>query len=122
MQADFLSLSCSSFLNNLHLFYYLAVTIRRSPERDHTNEDEMEDLELPLFEFDTIAEATDNFSSSNKLGQGGFGPVYKVSILYGFFFFGINKFLSPLGLEPGTITNLLIPLSLEQSMLDGFSC
>lgn len=55
-----------------------------NPERDHTNESEKEDLELPLFDFDTIAEATDNFSRSNKLGQGGFGPVYKVSILYGY--------------------------------------
>ncbi|XP_034678683.1 G-type lectin S-receptor-like serine/threonine-protein kinase At4g27290 [Vitis riparia] len=53
------------------------VTMGHNPERDHTNESEKEDLELPLFDFDTIAEATDNFSRSNKLGQGGFGPVYK---------------------------------------------
>ncbi|KAG2332697.1 hypothetical protein Bca52824_003877 [Brassica carinata] len=36
--------------------------------------------ELPLFEFQVLAAATDNFSLSNKLGQGGFGPVYKVSV------------------------------------------
>ncbi|KAL2327850.1 hypothetical protein Fmac_021277 [Flemingia macrophylla] len=36
-----------------------------------------EDLELPLFDFDIIACATNDFSSDNKLGQGGFGPVYK---------------------------------------------
>ncbi|KAI8548189.1 hypothetical protein RHMOL_Rhmol07G0253400 [Rhododendron molle] len=36
-----------------------------------TNED------LPLFDFNTIVAATDNFSLENKLGQGGFGPVYK---------------------------------------------
>ncbi|TMW91594.1 hypothetical protein EJD97_014136 [Solanum chilense] len=29
------------------------------------------------YDFSTIREATDNFSSDNKLGQGGFGPVYK---------------------------------------------
>ncbi|CAK8541408.1 unnamed protein product [Lathyrus sativus] len=35
--------------------------------------------ELLLFNFGKIATATtDNFHSSNKLGQGGFGPVYKV--------------------------------------------
>ncbi|KAH9803146.1 Receptor-like serine/threonine-protein kinase SD1-8 [Citrus sinensis] len=35
------------------------------------------DLELPLFELATIANATDNFSINNKLGEGGFGLVYK---------------------------------------------
>lgn len=37
-----------------------------------------DDRELPLFDLNTIAAATDNFSSHNKLGAGGFGPVYKV--------------------------------------------
>ncbi|KAF5207898.1 Cysteine-rich receptor-like protein kinase [Thalictrum thalictroides] len=36
-------------------------------------------LELPLFDFNTVAAATNNFS--NKLGQGGFGPVYKGKLL-----------------------------------------
>ncbi|KAI7756301.1 hypothetical protein M8C21_019957, partial [Ambrosia artemisiifolia] len=34
-------------------------------------------LELPLFTFSTIVNATANFSPNNKLGEGGFGPVYK---------------------------------------------
>ncbi|ESQ35718.1 hypothetical protein EUTSA_v10006795mg [Eutrema salsugineum] len=33
--------------------------------------------ELPLFDFQVLAASTDNFSLRNKLGQGGFGPVYK---------------------------------------------
>ncbi|XP_027348374.1 G-type lectin S-receptor-like serine/threonine-protein kinase B120 [Abrus precatorius] len=33
--------------------------------------------ELPLFNFSCILVATNNFSEENKLGQGGFGPVYK---------------------------------------------
>lgn len=33
---------------------------------------------LRVFTFTAIQEATDNFSSENKLGQGGYGPVYKV--------------------------------------------
>lgn len=37
--------------------------------------------ELPLFEFQTLAAATNNFNESNKLGQGGFGSVYKVIFL-----------------------------------------
>ncbi|KAJ0684596.1 putative protein kinase RLK-Pelle-DLSV family [Helianthus annuus] len=36
-----------------------------------------EDMELPLFSFSMIANATTNFSPNNKLGEGGFGPVYK---------------------------------------------
>jgi hypothetical protein len=44
-------------------------------------EGQKEDLELPLFDLSTITNATNNFSSNNKLGEGGFGPVYKVSTL-----------------------------------------
>ncbi|KAJ7951781.1 putative Receptor protein kinase [Quillaja saponaria] len=33
--------------------------------------------EMHIFSFETIVAATDNFSTMNKLGQGGFGPVYK---------------------------------------------
>ncbi|WOG96152.1 hypothetical protein DCAR_0415483 [Daucus carota subsp. sativus] len=41
------------------------------------NKIEGEDMELPLFEFESIANATSNFSNDNKLGHGGYGPVYK---------------------------------------------
>lgn len=34
--------------------------------------------ELVFISLATIKEATDNFSDTNKLGQGGFGAVYKV--------------------------------------------
>ncbi|XP_062160839.1 G-type lectin S-receptor-like serine/threonine-protein kinase At1g11330 isoform X2 [Alnus glutinosa] len=33
--------------------------------------------ELPLFNLQELASATNNFHQSNKLGQGGFGPVYR---------------------------------------------
>ncbi|KAJ6894432.1 hypothetical protein NC652_028259 [Populus alba x Populus x berolinensis] len=36
-----------------------------------------EDPELQLFDLGTIACVTNNFSLTNKLGEGGFGPVYK---------------------------------------------
>ncbi|XP_073148554.1 G-type lectin S-receptor-like serine/threonine-protein kinase At1g11300 isoform X2 [Henckelia pumila] len=33
--------------------------------------------ELPFLEFETLSKATDSFDLHNKIGQGGFGPVYK---------------------------------------------
>jgi hypothetical protein len=38
-----------------------------------------EDMDLPMVDLSIIVKATDNFSSENKLGEGGFGPVYKVT-------------------------------------------
>jgi len=35
--------------------------------------------EFSVFDFEQVLEATDNFSEENKLGQGGFGAVYKVN-------------------------------------------
>jgi hypothetical protein len=34
--------------------------------------------DLPIFYISTILAATDMFASAKSLGQGGFGPVYKV--------------------------------------------
>ncbi|EXC29553.1 G-type lectin S-receptor-like serine/threonine-protein kinase RKS1 [Morus notabilis] len=39
--------------------------------------DDRADSDVPLFDLHTIAAATANFSVDNKLGQGGFGSVYK---------------------------------------------
>ena len=47
---------------------------------DQNAEGKREDVELPLFNLATVATATNNFSSNNKLGEGGFGPVYKVNV------------------------------------------
>uniref|UniRef100_A0A5B6Z6H6 Receptor-like serine/threonine-protein kinase n=1 Tax=Davidia involucrata TaxID=16924 RepID=A0A5B6Z6H6_DAVIN len=46
-------------------------------ERGYTNGSQKDDLELPFFDLVTITNATNNFSGDNKLGEGGFGPVYK---------------------------------------------
>ncbi|KAK7335541.1 hypothetical protein VNO80_27442 [Phaseolus coccineus] len=40
-------------------------------------EKDIEGIEVPCYTFASILAATDNFSDSNKLGRGGYGPVYK---------------------------------------------
>ncbi|KAJ4703243.1 Cysteine-rich receptor-like protein kinase [Melia azedarach] len=49
--------------------------IRSKQQRQ--NADEFDTVESLEFDFSTIRDATNNFSIDNKLGQGGFGPVYK---------------------------------------------
>ncbi|KAL1215955.1 G-type lectin S-receptor-like serine/threonine-protein kinase SD1-29 [Cardamine amara subsp. amara] len=51
----------------------------RAKHNDAWNNDfEPQDVAgITFFEMRTLRTATNNFSSSNKLGQGGFGPVYK---------------------------------------------
>ncbi|KAG2685192.1 hypothetical protein I3760_10G113300 [Carya illinoinensis] len=51
---------------------YLAVSM---------NKDKLE--ELPILSHEELASATNNFDQSNKLGQGGFGPVYWGKLLDG---------------------------------------
>ncbi|XP_010503680.1 PREDICTED: G-type lectin S-receptor-like serine/threonine-protein kinase CES101 isoform X1 [Camelina sativa] len=43
---------------------------KRSARKNNNNE-------LQIFSFESVALATDYFSDANKLGEGGFGPVYK---------------------------------------------
>ncbi|KAG5047185.1 hypothetical protein JHK86_016591 [Glycine max] len=50
------------------------------PDKSKTKESierQLEDVDVPLFNLLTITIATNNFLLKNKIGQGGFGPVYK---------------------------------------------
>jgi hypothetical protein len=48
-------------------------------QRANNSEDgDSREVQMPLFSFASVSIATDNFSTANKLGEGGFGPVYKV--------------------------------------------
>ena len=58
---------------------------------DQNIEGQSEDMEVPFFTLATIVIATNNFSSSNKLGEGGFGLVYKVTLQQTFLKITKNK-------------------------------
>ncbi|XP_050212587.1 cysteine-rich receptor-like protein kinase 44 [Mercurialis annua] len=59
------------------LYIFLKRRKPRQRKPDIEDVDEIINAESLQFDFATIRAATDNFSDANKLGQGGFGSVYK---------------------------------------------
>ncbi|CAI0375540.1 unnamed protein product [Linum tenue] len=51
-------------------------TINTPLPRIKSQKERNEELDLPTFDLSTIVEATNDFAIGNKLGEGGFGPVY----------------------------------------------
>ena len=49
-----------------------------SKKRKLFEKDRKKTSALEFFNFESIAEATNNFATTTKLGDGGFRPVYKV--------------------------------------------
>ncbi|XP_052110934.1 receptor-like serine/threonine-protein kinase SD1-8 isoform X5 [Arachis duranensis] len=68
------------FVRRSHDWIMNEVVFSRKHLRDERN---MDDLELPMFDFDTLTMATNNFSQDNKLGEGGFGRVYRGRLIEG---------------------------------------
>ncbi|KAJ0718665.1 putative protein kinase RLK-Pelle-DLSV family [Helianthus annuus] len=66
-------------LNGQDLYVRLAASeFRKWKKRsDVESSSQMGSAEVPLFSLSKISRATDDFSVNNKLGEGGFGPVYK---------------------------------------------
>nr|GMD05974.1 G-type lectin S-receptor-like serine/threonine-protein kinase At1g67520 [Ipomoea batatas] len=54
-----------------------AISVYTAPIVQSTQQHAGHDEDLPFFDFKCIEMATNYFSEENKLGQGGFGPVYK---------------------------------------------
>jgi len=65
------------FLISLFAYLWLKKRAKKGTEL-HVNSTS---TELEYFELSTITAATNDFAPANKLGQGGFGSVYKVELL-----------------------------------------
>ncbi|XP_065878497.1 cysteine-rich receptor-like protein kinase 44 [Euphorbia lathyris] len=69
----------------LAIFIYLFLRGRKAKPKENADNDvdDIETGESLQLEFDIISVATNNFSDQNKLGQGGFGAVYKGTLANG---------------------------------------
>ncbi|KAM4129198.1 hypothetical protein ACJW30_01G004100 [Castanea mollissima] len=61
----------------------LAEKLENNVMIDQNVEGQSEDMEVTFFTLATLATATNNFSSNSKLGEGGFGLVYKGTLVDG---------------------------------------
>ncbi|KAH6784761.1 hypothetical protein C2S52_009720 [Perilla frutescens var. hirtella] len=60
-------------------------SVKQQPSNDGTilRRRNNTDFDLPVFSYASVSAATNNFSPENKLGEGGFGPVYKGKLMNG---------------------------------------
>ncbi|KAK7405155.1 hypothetical protein VNO78_06353 [Psophocarpus tetragonolobus] len=72
---------CTIFIILISVFGLIFCIRSKKVKESETNywkdKGKKDEIDLPIFSFLNISNATDNFSENNKLGQGGFGPVYK---------------------------------------------
>ncbi|KAJ0983346.1 hypothetical protein J5N97_011601 [Dioscorea zingiberensis] len=74
---------------------------------DTSDPEQITSVESILFDLSTLRDATENFSSENKLGQGGFGAVYK-GVLYDGRKIAVKRLLTGSGQGFGELKNELV--------------
>ena len=77
---DLIVLSGSVESDSIHQFNESVRQVQDLLDPFHSNENDSQTIGIPFFTFERISASTDGFSEANKLGEGGFGPVYKVRI------------------------------------------
>ncbi|KAK2354483.1 receptor serine/threonine-protein kinase SD1-7 [Trifolium repens] len=79
-----LKLAASEFVTTWDDLLHFAVGMNMQIQKeDKDTKLKKKEVKLPLFSFVSVSAATNNFSDVNKLGEGGFGPVYKGKLLNG---------------------------------------
>ncbi|TKY66677.1 Receptor serine/threonine-protein kinase SD1-8 [Spatholobus suberectus] len=63
-------------LLGIYFIYRIWRSINEKSKARNNYERYVDDLDLPLLDLSIIMAATNNFSDVNKIGEGGFGPVY----------------------------------------------
>ncbi|GKU88631.1 hypothetical protein SLEP1_g2868 [Rubroshorea leprosula] len=72
-----ISVSGSALIVGVLLLVHCIILRQRKAKETIESEDEMIKWQCRQYDFATVQAATNNFSEENKLGQGGFGTVYK---------------------------------------------
>ncbi|XP_031252754.1 G-type lectin S-receptor-like serine/threonine-protein kinase CES101 isoform X2 [Pistacia vera] len=85
LMAKKLKTKVQSVNNRKKLLQELASTLSHAPNFGRRKRKRKKGIghDLKIFDFQTIEVATNNFSTENKVGEGGFGPVYKGKLVDG---------------------------------------
>ncbi|GJN11520.1 hypothetical protein PR202_ga29719 [Eleusine coracana subsp. coracana] len=80
IHTSFMEAAWSNLSLRYHKVFRVQTPPRRVPQRDaphSTNPGDIESIDSLLLDISTLRTATDNFADGNRLGEGGFGAVYK---------------------------------------------
>ncbi|KAI7750965.1 hypothetical protein M8C21_000661 [Ambrosia artemisiifolia] len=63
--------------DSVHQFNESVRQVQELLDPFRSDDNDSPSIGIPFFDFERISASTDGFSDANKLGEGGFGPVYK---------------------------------------------
>lgn len=78
-----LTVTVASVISGLLVAAIALSIVWKSRTKRRGLQSQKEDIDLPLYDFSTIAVATGHFSQTNMIGAGGFGSVYKGNLSMG---------------------------------------